>query len=334
MLSDAPLTEADLYEIIQAADAGQDPDPLIARLLNAADQGNLADKSGIGHAYTMAAQLTVNTGDLQAAEAIFDRALAAYQAHGIEDDHARAFRAAVLLRQGREDEGMAELSALRPRLLEDPAAAEYLPASLADGGQLKVAEQWLTEAVKTAVDRRNGLVDQPDSEDFDEATMLAFGLLQARHEIRHELDLPHDEHDDLAEALAAAFDSALHDGDEAPEGVLFWPRAEFDQLLQRWPAMEDEYEADWDDHRAGVEEGMAHWSEVGAGPPKLVVGSIEGLIRYAGVREPTDPEVLDGYESELASTGPALHWPPRRNDACWCGSGQKYKKCCLPRAEA
>ena len=29
-----------------------------------------------------------------------------------------------------------------------------------------------------------------------------------------------------------------------------------------------------------------------------------------------------------ASTGGAITWPPGRNDACWCRSGQKYKRCC------
>jgi hypothetical protein len=26
--------------------------------------------------------------------------------------------------------------------------------------------------------------------------------------------------------------------------------------------------------------------------------------------------------------GPAVEWPPGRNQPCWCGSGTKYKKCC------
>ncbi|TQC47004.1 hypothetical protein EEB14_22715 [Rhodococcus sp. WS4] len=25
-------------------------------------------------------------------------------------------------------------------------------------------------------------------------------------------------------------------------------------------------------------------------------------------------------------------WPPGRNEACWCGSTLKYKKCCRPRS--
>ncbi|MGC4857034.1 SEC-C metal-binding domain-containing protein [Micromonospora sp. DT4] len=26
--------------------------------------------------------------------------------------------------------------------------------------------------------------------------------------------------------------------------------------------------------------------------------------------------------------------PPERNDACWCGSGLKYKRDCLPRSRS
>ncbi|WP_373315313.1 SEC-C metal-binding domain-containing protein [Asanoa ishikariensis] len=27
-------------------------------------------------------------------------------------------------------------------------------------------------------------------------------------------------------------------------------------------------------------------------------------------------------------------WPPARNQERWCGSGAKYKTCCLPRSRA
>jgi hypothetical protein len=28
------------------------------------------------------------------------------------------------------------------------------------------------------------------------------------------------------------------------------------------------------------------------------------------------------------TVGEPVPWPPARNDACWCGSGEKYKRCC------
>ncbi len=37
-------------------------------------------------------------------------------------------------------------------------------------------------------------------------------------------------------------------------------------------------------------------------------------------------EVVRG-ESELRKVAEVV-WPPGRNDACWCGSGRKYKRCC------
>jgi hypothetical protein len=42
-----------------------------------------------------------------------------------------------------------------------------------------------------------------------------------------------------------------------------------------------------------------------------------------------------GHARGLAARpGARIPWPPERSDACWCGSGLKYKKCCLPRSRS
>lgn len=41
-------------------------------------------------------------------------------------------------------------------------------------------------------------------------------------------------------------------------------------------------------------------------------------------------EARSSLAAEVARSGRALDWPPARNGRCWCGSGQKYKKCCGP----
>ena len=46
---------------------------------------------------------------------------------------------------------------------------------------------------------------------------------------------------------------------------------------------------------------------------------------------PVDGVIYD-YADELDGRALRIAWPPARNDACWCGSGGKYKKCCLPRS--
>ena len=44
-----------------------------------------------------------------------------------------------------------------------------------------------------------------------------------------------------------------------------------------------------------------------------------------------DPEHARAhYSADRYRTGHGVDWPPGRNDACWCGSGRKYKKCCGP----
>lgn len=48
-----------------------------------------------------------------------------------------------------------------------------------------------------------------------------------------------------------------------------------------------------------------------------------------------DPELPDSrvaYAEELRDQGATDAWPPGRDDACWCSSGRKYKKCCLRAA--
>jgi uncharacterized protein YecA (UPF0149 family) len=44
-----------------------------------------------------------------------------------------------------------------------------------------------------------------------------------------------------------------------------------------------------------------------------------------------DPErARADYAAHLAHTAPErlISWPPGRNEACWCASTRKYKKCC------
>ncbi|MGH3922605.1 MAG: SEC-C metal-binding domain-containing protein [Pseudonocardiaceae bacterium] len=49
--------------------------------------------------------------------------------------------------------------------------------------------------------------------------------------------------------------------------------------------------------------------------------------------DPTDPQVRQDYAEHVNEHHRKI-WPPGRNETCWCGSGAKYKKCCLPRARS
>ncbi|MEU4473025.1 SEC-C domain-containing protein [Micromonospora sp. NPDC023888] len=322
------LTVERIEEIGSLGSTSPDPAALVAELVSAVDEGRVADPDDTGFALLVAADILEQAGDLADALALATRAIAEQPD---EDAYARSVRGGLLLRLGREDEGMAELTALRP-LLETNPNATYLVEELAEAGHPDLAVEWLTGALDAILARTRD--QQHESEDAqDEAAAMIYGLTQRRHNLREELGLPHDEYDNLADRLRAASNHALDALDDGPATLLFWPQAEFDALLLRWPTLVESYPATWDEHRAQTERALVDASGVGGVDLGVVVGSVAGLAAFAEREgsDPTDEETLDEYADSL--TGPDLRaWPPGRNDACWCGSGAKYKKCCLPRS--
>ncbi|WP_433125882.1 SEC-C domain-containing protein [Micromonospora sp. CA-240977] len=322
------LTADRIEEIGSLGPTSPDPAALVAELVGAVDEGRVADPDDTGYALLVAADILEQAGDLADALALATRAIAEQPD---EDAYARSVRGGLLLRLGREDEGMAELTALRP-LLETNPNATYLVEELAEAGRPDLAVEWLTEALDAILARTRD--QQHESEDAqDEAAAMIYGLTQRRHNLREELGLPHDEYDNLADRLRAASNHALDALDDGPATLLFWPQAEFHALLLRWPTLAESYPPTWDEHRAQTERALVDASGVGGVDLGVVVGSVAGLAAFAEREgsDPTDEETQDEYADSL--TGSDLRaWPPGRNDACWCGSGAKYKKCCLPRS--
>jgi hypothetical protein len=314
----AELTRADLDEVRQAALGAADPLGVAAELADAVDSGLLADKDDAGYALALAAEIAESRSKHEAALRYVDRGLEAY---GTKDDAqiaaAKALRARILFRLRRADDAMAELEPLRPLLTQHPDAAAYVSAALAVGGRNRTAEEWLTEAVRNALAERAGGSEPTSAEDAG----VLFFLLQQRHRVRHALGLPHDAHDNLADRLENKLANAARAAAETD--LLFWPQVEFDQLLAEWPALAEAYGEDWDEHRARLERELIR-------RPGLVLrrGTVAGLKRYDG--DPADPQTRSGYARQGQLT--QISWPPERNAACWCGSGSKYKKCCLPRS--
>jgi hypothetical protein len=231
---------------------------------------------------------------------------------------------------------MAELEPLRPQLTRYPDAAAYVSAALAVGGRNRIAEQWLTEAVRVALAERAAAPEGSAEPASAEDAGLLFFLLQQRHRVRHALGLPHDGQDNLAERLetklagTAASAPAVLPADD----LLFWPRAEFDRVVEQWPALTESYGGTFDEHRARLERELVRLAATGRTGLTLLSGSVAGLTGFAGSDgDPADPKTRAGYARQLAAAGSGqISWPPERNEACWCGSGNKYKKCCLPRS--
>ncbi|MET7398268.1 SEC-C domain-containing protein [Dactylosporangium sp. NPDC005572] len=329
------LTSTDLAELHRSALGAANPLGVATELAGAADQGRLADPHDAGYALTLAAEIAESRGKLDAALRYADRAVAAY---GTDDDtragFTRAFRARLLFRSGgREDEAMGELNALRPLLTEQPDAAAYLSAALDAGGRTNLAEQWLSEAVESLLAERGA----PPKPSDVEASGALFFLLHERHRVRRDLALPHDQNDNLADRLESELTRRTEEALTEPAALLFWPRADFDRLLSQWPALSDAYGRDWDEHRARLERHLVRLADAGRPGLTVLAGSVDGLSGYAErhAADPADPQTRAGYAEQVAGRPGRpgqIPWPPARNEPCWCGSGSKYKKCCLPRS--
>jgi hypothetical protein len=264
----------------------------------------------------IAAEARQRAGELDEALTLAARAVDECRKH--EDAsllNAQAFHAQLLAERGREAEATAAFEALRPRLVRTPGAAATLSEAMEEAGRGAESEQWLTAALTSVLARPEG--SEPDMAKAE----IVIGLVQTRHRLRHELGLPHDEYDNLADRL--------NEGVEDEADVLaFWPRAEFDRMLLRWPALAEGYGKTWDDHRALLEKALVSEPGTGLG---MFAASAAALADFAHRRgaDPADPLTLSEYaESQVAE----IPWPPGRNEACWCGSTAKYKKCCLPRS--
>lgn len=313
----------------------QDPHPMdhAARLVDAVQRGLLADQADTAYALSVAAEITAQSGDLPAAEGLAARAVEASREYGGRTPgYTRAYHAELLLRLGREDEAMARLAALRPLLTSDVDAVHYLTDVLVECGHRDVAERWLTAALEPVLWERDNAPPDPGSGELSD---LASRLLWRRRHLRRDLELPPDGYDHEADELWHARMQERQPAPvvplpEDPVAVLFWPEQAFDRLVRRWPALTGDVGSDWEQHRTRVEQRLVEQSQSSATRRAVFACSVDGLVRHAEDigADPTDEAVQQSY---ARSTLAAVAWPPARNTACWCGSGHKYKQCCLPR---
>jgi tetratricopeptide (TPR) repeat protein len=107
-----------------------------------------------------------------------------------------------------------------------------------------------------------------------------------------------------------------------PPSVLFWPRSDHARAVSTWPTLKDDLGADWDEHRGLVERALARAKEPTYGVADYTVFA----ARTRGL-----PPIGTTLSSYLRTLPVAGKWPPERGGACWCGSGQQYKRCCRMR---
>jgi tetratricopeptide (TPR) repeat protein len=326
------LTERDLEALADAARNGTDPAAVVADLLSAVEENRFADLADRGYALTLAAEITADGGDLHGAIELAERAVALHL-QGDDDSvaFAEVFLAELLLRSGSEDEGMRLMNQAKPQMAGDPQTGRMVAEALEATGRTELAVQWLAEAIDLAVER--GVQLPEDDPGAAQCTAVVYELASTRHRMRGDLGLEHDKYDELADEMEESLAELT-----GPGPLLFWPEPEFTRLLASWPELAEEWGATWDEHRAMLEQELQAWDESGESGLLVLYGSMAGLTAFAAEHDldSSDIDVQFDYSEQLEDDSGArrLPWPPPRNGPCWCGSGAKYKKCCLPRGRS
>ena len=81
----------------------------------------------------------------------------------------------------------------------------------------------------------------------------------------------------------------------------------------------------------GRMDGNIKWMRSQGVPIRAIVPIVVDEYAAWCTEQDEDPEeARAAYAAHRMREGAAIPWPPGRNEACWCGSGRKYKKCCGP----
>lgn len=272
----------------------------------------------------------VYAGELDEAERCYRQAAAEEHEPGMPDP--RVFYATFLLDHGGDEaRGHELLSEVWKARGTEPLTYHYVAETLE---HQELFEQALTWA-NTGLSRGYPQPFDPDADEVMANADLDM-LLSARLRVRQALEQPADTLDELSREVRAMYQKALRAPerrDPAPVRtgavVLYWPEAEFHEVVRRWPDSVLAAEAGSHvEHRREVERSLRRAAE--GHTPSVVQGKIAGFEEFCreSALNGSSRSSRDEYAAQLQELGHGISWPPGRNDRCWCGSQRKYKKCC------
>ncbi|NUS43288.1 MAG: hypothetical protein HOQ24_06325 [Mycobacteriaceae bacterium] len=184
-----PVTTHDIERIAMETHTAPDPVGLAMDLVAAATHGGLANPGeDTGFALQLAAELLQAHGDLDAAEQV---ARQAADTDSVDDKaYIISYHGELLLRLGREKEGLERISELKPLIWSQPIVACHVSDALVEAGYRETAEEWLAGMAAEALGRRNALKSEGGLE-YERAVALSRDLLT----VLHNLGFPDQNHD-------------------------------------------------------------------------------------------------------------------------------------------
>lgn len=256
------------------------------------------------------------------------------------DDHpsAQALIADLLLRAGRDQEADDAWQLAKREEPNDPWLYQSAGSAYADVGLHAKALPWQTKGLELALAR---------PQDGDMIWMLT----KERAETLDVLGDPPDELQLHAEEIVdrqeqeeqARADAFYRDRDtvqpvpphRASVGLAWFPANDYMRALQTWPSFAEDYEnGPYEAYCARLELLLRDLQAQGVARLALTPIAIDDYLAWCAEheRDPEDSESRASYATELLEQRITQPWPPERNQPCWCGTGRKYKKCCLRAA--
>lgn len=115
---------------------------------------------------------------------------------------------------------------------------------------------------------------------------------------------------------------------EAELAIAWFPAMELEAALERWPDLIDWQFQNHADYSARIELELRRYALIG--PVAVAPIRLDDFLPWCTVEglDPATAESRAQYAAHLGRIGRVVSWPPERNGACWCASGQKYKWCC------
>jgi tetratricopeptide (TPR) repeat protein len=119
--------------------------------------------------------------------------------------------------------------------------------------------------------------------------------------------------------------------EEVVVSLAWFPSGEYEEAIRRWPSLaEDWADVPHGDYGACLD-GNIKWMRSQGMPIRAVAPIVvEDFVAWCAEQDEDPEEARAAYAVDRMSEGDAIPWPPGRNEACWCGSGHKYNKCCGP----
>ena len=158
--------------------------------------------------------------------------------------------------------------------------------------------------------------------------------LPPMHELRPCAHCGFDPESPPSSAVTAAKSRAVEAPTKMVLSLAWFPADEWRLAMERWPDLLDELPVDHAEYSQRIEARLKWMSKLTPRQALRVSPLSVNELDEAEGEKAGSGEGRSHLAAEIARTGRALSWPPSRNDACWCGSGRKYKKCCGPTPPA